>query len=139
MAGFIPGITTHYSEMKLGSHLSGAQLLGVFQVSILHNVVHLLFGAAGLVLARTPLAARKLSALRRDRLLGAGMITLSFLLGRGPGWRRTVEEGKASIKVSSLEPRGPGRSGAGRPTRASRWLSGSRVAGSRDGRRYRPR
>jgi hypothetical protein len=38
------------------------------------------------------------------------MITLSFLLGRGPGWRRTVEEGKASIKVSSLEPRGPGRS-----------------------------
>jgi len=58
MAGFIPGITTHYSELKLGSHLSGAQLLGVFQVSILHNVVHLLFGAAGLVLARTPLAAR---------------------------------------------------------------------------------
>jgi len=25
------------------------------------------------------------------------MIALSFLLDRGPGWRRTVKEGKASI------------------------------------------
>jgi hypothetical protein len=28
-------------------------LLGVFQVSILHNLVHLLFGIAGLAMART--------------------------------------------------------------------------------------
>jgi hypothetical protein len=33
-------------------------LLGVFQVSVLHNIVHLLFGVAGLLLARTPAQAR---------------------------------------------------------------------------------
>ena len=33
--------------------MSSAKLLGVFQVSILHNIVHLLFGVAGLALART--------------------------------------------------------------------------------------
>jgi hypothetical protein len=33
-------------------------LLGVFQVSILHNIVHLLFGVAGLALARTAAGAR---------------------------------------------------------------------------------
>lgn len=58
VAGFIPGITTHYSQLSFAGHMSEAQLLGVFQVSVLHNIVHLLFGVAGLVLARTPLRAR---------------------------------------------------------------------------------
>lgn len=51
--GFIPGITTSYSTMTFASHESGAELLGIFQVSILHNLVHLAFGVAGLALART--------------------------------------------------------------------------------------
>jgi hypothetical protein len=51
--GFIPGITTDYSDMTFAGHESGAQLLGVFEVSVLHNIVHLLFGIAGLALART--------------------------------------------------------------------------------------
>ena len=51
--GFVPGITTDYDEMTFAGHESGAQLLGVFQVSVLHNIVHLLFGVAGLVLARS--------------------------------------------------------------------------------------
>jgi hypothetical protein len=51
--GFIPGITTNYDTLDLASHHSEAKLLGLFQVSILHNIVHLLFGIAGLVLART--------------------------------------------------------------------------------------
>jgi hypothetical protein len=51
--GFIPGITTHYGSMGFAGHMSQAKLLGLFQVSILHNLVHLLFGVAGLVLART--------------------------------------------------------------------------------------
>ena len=128
VAGFIPGITTNYSELMFASHRSGAQLLGIFQVSVLHNAVHLLFGVAGLVLARTPLAARNFLLYGgmvyfvlffygvvieyqssanfvpfddADNVLhlglGAGMMTLSFLLDRGPGWRRTVAEGKASI------------------------------------------
>ena len=51
--GFIPGITTDYSTLQFASHHSEAKLLGLFQVSILHNIVHLLFGVAGLALART--------------------------------------------------------------------------------------
>jgi len=51
--GFIPGITTHYDDMSFAGHMSGAKLLDVFQVSVLHNVVHLLFGVAGLALSRT--------------------------------------------------------------------------------------
>jgi hypothetical protein len=50
--GFVPGITTNYDELSFAEHHSEAELLGLFQVSILHNVVHLLFGVAGLLLAR---------------------------------------------------------------------------------------
>jgi len=55
--GFIPGITTHYDEMSFAGNSSGAQLLGIFEVSVLHNIVHLLFGVVGLALARTPSGA----------------------------------------------------------------------------------
>ena len=58
IAGFIPGITTHYSTMSFAGHDSGAKLLGVFQVSILHNIVHLLYGVVGLIMARSAAAAR---------------------------------------------------------------------------------
>src|SRR3712207_1108090 len=51
--GFIPGITSNYGSMEFASHESEAKLLGLFQVSILHNIVHLLFGVAGIVMART--------------------------------------------------------------------------------------
>ncbi|HET7349335.1 MAG TPA: DUF4383 domain-containing protein [Marmoricola sp.] len=53
VAGFVPGITSYYGELSFGGHESGAELLGIFQVSILHNAVHLIFGAAGLALGRT--------------------------------------------------------------------------------------
>ncbi|CAL9308085.1 DUF4383 domain-containing protein [Streptomyces olindensis] len=55
--GFIPGITTDYDSMEFASHESGAELLGLFQVSILHNLVHLAYGLAGLTLARTAAGA----------------------------------------------------------------------------------
>jgi hypothetical protein len=51
--GFVPGITTEYDGMTFAGHESTAMLLGVFHVSILHNIVHLLFGVVGLVMART--------------------------------------------------------------------------------------
>ena len=44
--------------MLFAGHESGAELLGVFNVSILHNLVHLAFGIAGLALARTWATAR---------------------------------------------------------------------------------
>ncbi len=53
IAGFIPGVTTGYDGMTFAGHESTAMLLGVFHVSILHNIVHLLFGVVGLALART--------------------------------------------------------------------------------------
>lgn len=56
--GFVPGITTHYDEMRFAGHDSGALLLNLFQVSVLHNIVHLAFGVAGLTLARTWSGAR---------------------------------------------------------------------------------
>lgn len=56
--GFIPGITSHYDRMSFAGHGSGALLLGLFAVSVLHNVVHLLFGVAGLLAAKTKGTAR---------------------------------------------------------------------------------
>ena len=56
--GFIPGITSDYDTMRFAGHQSEAMLLGIFQVSILHNIVHLLFGIAGLAMARTVSGAR---------------------------------------------------------------------------------
>jgi hypothetical protein len=44
--GFIPVITTNYGAMTFAGHESGAMLLGVCRVSVLHNIVHLLFGVA---------------------------------------------------------------------------------------------
>ncbi|MGW9415594.1 DUF4383 domain-containing protein [Arthrobacter cupressi] len=67
--GFIPGITSNYGAMTFAGHESGAMLLGIFQVSILHNIVHLLFGAAGLYMART-------SRMARGFLVGGGIVYL---------------------------------------------------------------
>lgn len=56
--GFIPGITTNYDALSFAGHGSEALLLGIFQVSILHNIVHLLFGVAGILMARNNDQAR---------------------------------------------------------------------------------
>jgi hypothetical protein len=56
--GFVPGVTTNYDQLMLAGHESGALLLGLFQVSVIHNIVHIAFGVAGLALARTVAGAR---------------------------------------------------------------------------------
>ncbi|MGN9775251.1 DUF4383 domain-containing protein [Micromonospora sp. H33] len=56
--GFIPGITTDYGGMRFAGHHSEAKLLGLVQVSVLHNILHLGFGLVGLVLARRVSGAR---------------------------------------------------------------------------------
>ena len=77
--GFIPGITTNYDTLQFASHHSEAKLLGLFQVSILHNIVHLLFGVAGLALARTIRGAK-------NYLIGGGVIYLVlFVYGLAVG------------------------------------------------------
>jgi hypothetical protein len=65
--GFIPGITSHYDQLTFAGHHSDAALLGIFNVSVLHNVVHLAFGVAGIALARTFNNARAY-------LIGGGVI-----------------------------------------------------------------
>jgi uncharacterized protein DUF4383 len=58
VAGFVPGLVDHYEQLGWWRNGSGAQLLGVFQVSILLNLVHLGFGTFGLLMARTTPTAR---------------------------------------------------------------------------------
>lgn len=58
VAGFIPGLTENTGDLQLAGHEGHAMLLGIFHVSILHNVVHLLYGVAGIALARTQGTAR---------------------------------------------------------------------------------
>ncbi|MCW2525510.1 MAG: hypothetical protein JWM76_370 [Pseudonocardiales bacterium] len=71
IAGFIPGITTHYGDMSFAGHDSMAKLLGIFMVSVLHNLVHLAFGLVGLAMSRTFNAAR-------TYLIGGGIIYLAL-------------------------------------------------------------
>lgn len=71
--GFIPGITTHYSHMSFAGHHSMAKLLGIFMVSVLHNIVHLLFGLVGFAMARTFASAR-------NYLIGGGVVYLVLWL-----------------------------------------------------------
>lgn len=56
--GFVPGVTTNYDQLSFAGHHSDAALFGIFNVSVLHNLVHLAFGVAGIVLARTFNTAR---------------------------------------------------------------------------------
>lgn len=67
--GFVPGITTNYSELSFAGHESEAKLLGLFQVSVLHNIVHGLFGVIGLTLAKSVAGARGF-------LIGGGVVYL---------------------------------------------------------------
>lgn len=67
--GFIPGVTTGVDDMTFAGHESTAMLFGVFQVSILHNIVHVLFGIVGLALARSVAGAAGF-------LIGGGLIYL---------------------------------------------------------------
>ncbi|QNN51478.1 DUF4383 domain-containing protein [Nocardioides mesophilus] len=67
--GFVPGITTNYDALQVAGHESGAKLIGLFEVSVLHNIVHLLFGIAGLAMARTASSARNF-------LIGGGAVYL---------------------------------------------------------------
>ena len=76
IAGFIPGVTTNlYEGLEFAGNDGTAELLGIFQVSVLHNIVHGLFGLAGLALAATPSGAR-------TYLIGGGAIYLVlFMIG----------------------------------------------------------
>jgi len=70
IAGFIPGITTDAPGDFAGDE-SEAELLGIFSVSVLHSLVHVGFGLAGMALAHTWTGAR-------NYLIGGGVIYLAL-------------------------------------------------------------
>jgi hypothetical protein len=72
IAGFIPGITSNFDELGFAGHESDAEIFDQFQVSVLHNIVHLAFGILGLLAARSFSGARTF-------LVGGGALYL--LLG----------------------------------------------------------
>jgi hypothetical protein len=121
IAGFIPWITTNLGDIDFAGHESPSELLGLFQVSILHNIVHIVLGIVGLVMAATWEGARLylvgggaiylalavygfivgteddanfVPLNRADDvlhiLLGAGMILLGLVLGRGYARDRVI-------------------------------------------------
>jgi Domain of unknown function (DUF4383) len=72
--GFIPGLTTNlYDGLEFAGDDGDAKILGVFHTSVLHNLVHLLFGLVGLALARTWSGARTF-------LVGGGIIYIGLWL-----------------------------------------------------------
>jgi hypothetical protein len=75
VAGFVPGITQHLDHIEWAGHHSRAELLGVFRVSVLHNIVHLLFGVVGLA------AYRSVKASRSFLLIGGVIYAALFVYG----------------------------------------------------------
>lgn len=65
--GFVPGVTTQYGELMFLGPDSHAMFLGVFQVSMLLNIVQLAIGATGWAMSRTEHGARNF-------LIGAGAL-----------------------------------------------------------------
>ncbi|WIA98732.1 DUF4383 domain-containing protein [Curtobacterium sp. MCBA15_012] len=73
IAGFVPGLTS--GDLAGAGHGSMAMLLGIFQVSVLHNVVHLLFGVVGL------LAANRASGSRMYLVIGGIVYFVLWIYG----------------------------------------------------------
>ena len=120
LAGFVPGLTTDlFGGLEFAGSEGTSELLGVFEVSVLHNIVHGLFGLAGLALAATPNGAR-------TYLVGGGALYLAlFLLGivgggdwlptdRADDWLHLVLGG-AMVAAGVLTTRGPAPVGSPAP------------------------
>ncbi len=72
IAGFIPGVTSNDDELAFAGPDSAAKLCGLFEVSVLHNIVHLLFALGLIAAARV--------AWSRIYLLGGGAAYLLVAL-----------------------------------------------------------
>jgi hypothetical protein len=79
LLGLVPGITTHYDRLGFAGHSTHAELFGRFRTGVLHDLVHVALGLAGLALARTVAGARAY-------LRGAGVALLGLWLLGVAGW-----------------------------------------------------
>jgi hypothetical protein len=73
LLGFLPAVTTDLGALEFAGHNSRAMLFGLFAVSVLHNVVHLLISVFGFAMALTVRGARSF-------LVGGGVIYLALCL-----------------------------------------------------------
>ena len=55
--GFVPAVTHHHGQLHVWRS-SGAELFGVFRVSVLHNAIYIAFGVLGLIASATAVGAR---------------------------------------------------------------------------------
>ncbi len=85
LAGFVPGITTDYGELHMAGAHSDARLFGLFAVSILHNVVHLVFGVVGILLA-----VKSRSGSRVFLMVGGGIYLVLSVYGLGTSEHSTA-------------------------------------------------
>lgn len=111
IAGFIPGITTNYSDLMVAGPDSDAELLGLFEVSILHNIVHLAFGVLGLFAAKAWSSAHLYPGRRRAGLPRP----VDLRPGDRPRQRRQLRPGERGRQLAAP---GPGRR-HDRPRRAA--------------------
>ncbi len=77
--GCVPGITANHGGMTFAGSHSGALLFGVFAVSGLHNLVHLVFGVVGLS------AAKAAGTAWAYLVVGGGVYLLLWVYGSATG------------------------------------------------------
>ena len=120
-----PRLTTNlFDGLEFAGTDGNAELLGIFEVSVLHNIVHGLFGLADLALAERP-AAHYL-------LVGGGAIYILPWLAAQAAGRRRLDPRRTPPLTGCRRPRR--RHGRARPrahARATR--PDDRVAGQRSG------
>lgn len=77
IGGFIPGVTRPHQHPDLAVTAWSGLELGLFPVNVLHNLVHILFGAWGLFAARNLDAARMYA---RVVAIAYGLLTILGLI-----------------------------------------------------------
>jgi uncharacterized protein DUF4383 len=82
--GFVPGVVQDFGDLRWWKPGSAAELFGLFQTSILHNLLSIGVGVVGLVAARRPESARMF-------LTGGGVLLFAIgiyglLIDYGSGW-----------------------------------------------------
>ena len=85
VAGFIPGVNrAHAPDANLTVHGPGhGLLLGLFHVNILHNLIHVVFGIAGLACSGSFLAAKGYA---RFVAIAYGVLGIMGLISAGNTW-----------------------------------------------------
>ena len=77
IVGFIPGLTPPHDHPGLMIEAGSGMELGLFPVNALHNIVHILFGIWGLLVARSFSSARTYA---RAVAIAYGLLTILGLI-----------------------------------------------------------